>query len=136
MGASFGVGIEWTIRPYAAAEDLLQKVVAARPLPDPDAVANIRWGKPSTFGFLGGNFQTRVTHVTYWTDPDDDDDAEIPVWEEIAQDVEDVRVENPDDPEQYVIERRRTASVFKRPDNSLVKFVFGEDLPPTSSVGG
>lgn len=136
-GIPFGVGgLELTVRPFVEAESFLQRAIAARPLPDPDAVANIRWGKPATFGFLGGNYQTVTTHVTYWIDPDDTDEIVIETWQEIAADVEEHRVENPDDSEQYVIEERKTASVFQRPDGSRVKLVFSWELPPTSSVGG
>jgi len=132
----WGGGVEWGVRPFQAREDLLQRYVEQRPPENQDAVANIRWGKKSTFGFLGGNFQIAPTVIIhYYTDPGDDDELQIDWHDQVAVDTEDVRVENPDDEEQYVIDQRMTQGVWKnRNSGKLIGLTFDWDAPAVSTL--
>lgn len=123
MGRFLG-GIEWG--PSTAARDaVLQRFVDSRPPEREDDEADIRWGAKSTWQFQDeGEFQSnRVTIVRNFPDrPEDEEEleakevvvdfAEVP---ELRQETE-VRVENPDDSEQYVIVKNVDVIVFEGPD--------------------
>lgn len=63
-------------------------------------------------------------------DEDEDDDEDDPppegpaVWTEIARTTSTVRVENPEDPEQYVDVERVETALFRLPDQSEVELRF------------
>ena len=136
MGNTWGAPIEWGSRPFAEADALLQKFVEQRPAVNLDAVANIRWGKDSTWGFLNSSGYTNInTTVIYPTDPGDDDEDPITWYDQVAVDTEDVRIENPDDSEQYVIDQRMTQGVWKsRVSGAMIGLTFDWDAPPTASL--
>ena len=100
--------------PYA--QRVIRRLIARRPGPS-DSEASIRWGGPSRFEARAPVFPTVTVN-----DDDDQDDVNltvnIPVLEftEDERTEEEVRVENPDDSEQYVIVARATEIIFRGPD--------------------
>jgi hypothetical protein len=140
MSGAFGPAIEWGVRPFARADALLQHFVEQRPAENLDAVANIRWGKQSTWGFLeGGGWGTITTIVIYPTFPGEGDDVPIEWLDQIAVDTEDVRIENPDDSEQYVIDQRMTPFVMAEPRHRQVSTAldltaWDDSLPTVDSL--
>lgn len=130
MAAFLAGGIEWAIRPFQQAEGVLARIVAQRPPVDEDAEANLRWGKESDFDepVRGGLIGTTVT-ITYPDFPPDDPEdvppeTQVLEFEEISRESETVRVENPDDEDQYVMVKR-----------ALVSLLQGPDIRPDSQVG-
>lgn len=81
------------------------------------------WGSPSRFALLGATEQPRVRVVPRPEPPPPPANA-IP-FTEISKETEDIRVENPDDPEQYVIVQRRVSSVFENSeDGKQYQFIY------------
>jgi hypothetical protein len=134
--AFFGGGI---VFPSFGRDQILQRYVAARPPENQDAEANIRWGKKSTWQFkrspsteqptdialvegstTGDRRPALAPTVTYPEEepetPDDTSEKIVVDFIEVARDVEEVRVENPEDSDQYVIVENTTVILFKGPD--------------------
>jgi len=121
MGAFFGQTVEWSVNPFAGRDRVLQRYVNSRPPENPDAEANIRWGGKSTWQFVsGGGFQPHDIIVNLpESDPDTPEEApeEITLdFDEVTREETEVRVENPDDADQYVIVKNVDVIVFKGPD--------------------
>lgn len=107
-------------------EAALQKLREARPVEDPDAEANLRWGAASDFSSVSpsGRFVPYpYGAVNYPPDPDEDDeeDERIEDWDEEKRTTSTKRIENPDDADQYVIVEVIDSIVFKRPNNIKVR---------------
>ena len=114
---------------YEESQRILDRIVLERPLPS-DAEANIRWGDSSDFDLVSGSGNQVPTQptITIIIPPDpecDPDDQQVIDWgcaslspdacgpqvevyklTEICRNTEDVRVENPNDSDQYVIVQR------------------------------
>lgn len=119
--SGFGQGMEWAIRPFAGRDAAIQRLVDRRPPEADGSAANIRWGKPSGFGFSPGGFGIVTTTVIYPTpDPDDPDsvpeDITLDFTEVSREETDEIRIENPDDEDQYVMVKDVTVIVFEGPD--------------------
>lgn len=116
--------------PYA--QSVLKRFVALRELPREDEIADLRWGKPADFLLVAGGLLpvTEPEVTVIWPDNDEgaeDDDEEEPVieYDEVSRVEEEIRVENPDDADQYVIVARVTTMLLRRRDDQrLVRFTF------------
>lgn len=131
MGIGYGQGIEYAIRPFSRRDAVLQRLIDRRPPEADPSLPNIRWGRPSTFGFSKSGGWAPAPPVTIiYPEPDPETPEEVP--EEITidfvettrEETEERRVENPDDPDQYVMVKDVTVIVFK-----------GPDLRPSETVG-
>lgn len=107
-------GFERVVRPNVTLESHLRDRTPA-PVEVPEQEAEIRWGKPSSFQFSTTNIPPTNGGgiIVRPGGGDDDNPDEGPqqvtiTFEEIPQltITEDVRIENPDDAQQYVIESR------------------------------
>jgi hypothetical protein len=129
-----GPSAESLVRDAGYADDVLARFIAAaearRPVED-EGPADLRWGKPSKFNVLagGGGSVDNIDYVLNGGGGDDEPPPEVPVLEytEIDKSTSDHRIENPDDPEQYVIVRRRAWSLFEGPEGVLVRFTYNND---------
>lgn len=124
MGTLAGPAIEWAFSPYVERDNVLQRYVDSRPPENLDDEANIRWGATSTFGFeSGAGFGEAPTVTVTYPPTEDDTDPENPAdiyvdFEEVQElrEETEVRVENPDDSEQYVMVKNVDVIVFEGPD--------------------
>ena len=117
-GSLVGIEYEPLVRPYEASDPYatskIRRLIARRPGPF-DGEATARWGRPA-------NFETRapdtVSHTIQWPEDEEEIEVQVPemIFDELDREEEEVRVENPDDPEQYVIEARPTQVRFLGPD--------------------
>jgi len=119
----FGQGIEWAIRPFQLREAILQRMIDRRPPAAEGGTANIRWGAQSTFGFKEGDWALGPEVTVIYPDPDPPENPEefpeavtLDFQEESREETEERRVENPDDPDQYVMVKDVTVIVFSGPD--------------------
>lgn len=110
-------------------ERFLARLLARKPSEDQDAEAQVRWGKASDFvqALSGRKFLPSI-QIINWPDfpGNDEDEEEEPVidWEEIARTTSDVRVENPDDSDQYVIVQRVETITFQTPEGERIRLKF------------
>jgi hypothetical protein len=127
-----GASIERITR-LGAAEDVLQRFVERaekrRPPVDDSGVADLRWGEPSRFSLVQAEAPTNPSFtINNNGGPDEEDpvppEAEVRVYTEIQKELEEVRVENPDDAEQYIITKRRLWSLMRAPDGTYAQFVW------------
>ena len=107
----------------------LARLLARKPSEDQGAEAHVRWGKASSFvaALRGRQFLPSVQIVNWPDFPDnEDDDKEQPVkdWFELSRETSDVRVENPDDSEQYVIVQRVEKITFQTPEGERIRLNF------------
>lgn len=113
-------------------EDVLKRLAARRPVVDDSGEADFRFGGPSKFTAVTPAQPTNPSHSVIVGGGDDGEDEVPPeavllVFNEVQKQTEDVRVENPDDPDQYVIVRRRLWSVFLGPDGVYRQFVYNNE---------
>jgi len=128
---TFGFGGSYTFNDGGgdAGERFLARLLARKPSEDEDAEAQVRWGKASDFvqALKGEKFLPSI-QIINWPDfpGDDKDDEEEPVidWHELARTTSDVRVENPDDSDQYVIVQRVETITFQTPEGKRIRFNF------------
>ena len=112
----------------SAAEAILQRALA-RVEPEGDGEAHFRFGKAARFDQTTQQSRPGI-RVEY---PDEDgqiDDPEIVVldFDEIDREEETIRVENPDDAEQYVMVKRTLRILFQgRADGIYRRFNFKYD---------
>ncbi|MBB2841263.1 UNVERIFIED_ORG: hypothetical protein GGE64_005045 [Rhizobium etli] len=110
-------------------ERFLARLLARKPSEDQDAEAQVRWGKASDFvqALSGRKFLPSI-QIINWPDfpGNDEDEEEEPVidWHELARTTSDVRVENPDDSEQYVIVQRVETITFQTPEGERIRLNF------------
>lgn len=108
--------MEGITRP-SAAERVLQKALA-RVKPDDDGEADFRFGKAANFN--PPTQPTRPSTTVNW--PDDEETTDpgpefvLIDYDEVARDEEEIRVENPDDSEQYVMVKRCLVWLGRRRD--------------------
>lgn len=88
-------------------------------------IAFVRVGQPSTFDF-DDSFRHKATQGIGFRVNDGDDPAPITdVYTEMGRVTSDVRVENPDDADQFVVVERIDKITFRAPHSAnLVQFVF------------
>lgn len=130
-----GFDLTGWIRSYAE----VRSTPVAREIEPPALVtpeAYTRWGQPSDFG-IGDLVRQRYRFPGY--DPDDDDPKKRVryTWNEEGRSWTDIRVENPDDPDNYAILRVATSVALALPDGSQVifKMGIGASQPPAEQEG-
>ena len=117
------------VRPFVVSP-FLQKVIDNRPPRDDESQAELRWGKSANFTQVDPpeNTNPRVTSVTFPddTNEDDGDNSNFPLLDasEVYRKSENVRVENPDDSEQYIITKRAVFSILQLPGNIYMKITW------------
>ena len=100
-----------------------------RPAEAAEQESEIRWGKPSSFQWSVSNPPpTRGGGVNVNPSPGGDDEEDEPgpktlEFEETERSVEDIRVENPSDSDQYVIVQRINDITFLAPADMLNSLV-------------
>jgi hypothetical protein len=134
-------------RPPAAIEEIVRPFTAVSSTPSPARVpsipaeiapeAFIRWGAKSTFtteDFRADAQGLRGVSV------EDDDEEPVPraryVYQEEGRAWEDLRVENEDDPDAYVVVRRVWEIAFTGPDGAQYRFRLRPDGPGTEEGEG
>jgi len=102
-------------------DEVLQRLALMRP-PVVNGVSEIRWGKPSDFDITTPNQPTQPSYtsvtVNMGTSPQPDDIV-LYTYNEVWRQESDVRVENPDDPEQYVMVARTESIIFESQDDGF-----------------
>lgn len=126
---SFGAGYNWNSSGDNAGASFLARLLARKPAEDQDAEAHVRWGKASSFvvKMRGEQYLPSVNIINWPGFPkNEDDEKEQPVkdWFEVNRTTSDVRVENPDDSDQYVIVQRCETVVFRTPEGELIRLNF------------
>ncbi len=128
----FGAGAE----PNARAQRILDRLVALRPVLDEDLVAVSRWGAPSRFDFIEPEQTNPTVSVVLPEDPECEDsilrpfspdscsEEGVPIleYDEIDRIETIVRVENPDDPDQFVMVARIDNILFQGPNGEYHQF--------------
>lgn len=119
------------VRPFVVSP-FLQKVIDSRPPKDDESEAELRWGKAANFTQVDppANTNPRVVAVNFPDDTKDDgknDNFPLLQCDEVYRKTEDVRVENPDDSEQYVIVRRAVFSILQLPGNIYMQVTWKND---------
>lgn len=99
------------------------RVVA--PPPEALPVAFIRVGAASVFDY-DSSFVAKATRGIGFRTQDSGDDGDVPVgiYNETGRLTSDVRVENPDDPDQFVVVKRIDRIQFDAPGGGKVEFRF------------
>jgi CRISPR/Cas system CMR subunit Cmr4 (Cas7 group RAMP superfamily) len=105
----------------SAADDVLQRFVERaekrRPPVDDSGVADLRWGEPSRFSLVQAEAPTNPS-MNVVVGGGNGGEEEIPPeaviydYDEVQRQEEEIRVENPDDPDDYVIEARSLSITF------------------------
>lgn len=115
----------------SAAETILQRALARVP-PEGDGEAHFRFGRAAKFDQTPQQSgpSIRVEYPDENQQPADDPSNDIVVldFDEIDREEEEIRVENPDDAEQYVMVKRVTRILFQgRADGIYRRFNFKYD---------
>ncbi|MEK9752502.1 MAG: hypothetical protein VW338_04725 [Rhodospirillaceae bacterium] len=119
-GGLVGFQIEPLVRPFETgnpyADKLVNRLIARRPGPS-DGEASLRWGGPSRFEARAPEYPT-ITITGGSDDQDVIDELDVPTleFEEHERTVSEIRVENPDDPDQYVMVERIETITWRGPD--------------------
>lgn len=115
--------------PNVQLEDMLRQFTSifsfSTPRVPPEPVieepeAFIEWGGPSVFSF-DDSFRDAANGITQRTDDDDDPENEL-TYSETGRSTSDLRVENPDSPDQFVIVQRIESISFNGPGGKRVRF--------------
>ena len=128
--------MERVVRPFVIIDSRPYDPPAPRqPLPGEEDEAFISWGSASRFispqitqpvtsrtSFGGGGFR-----VTWPDDKDKNKEKKTLEYTEIERTVTEVRVENPDDEEQYVMVERIESIDFRGPDGATHRFTLNND---------
>ena len=137
MGLGFGSDVPIRVKttPPAAAEAVFtpraiaihDRLRAFREAPGSEDEAEIRWGAAGFEQIEGGggpqddNFSVRIVDPD---EPDQPPEKQVLEFKEIGKRVtEDVRVENPNDSEQFVIVQTILEITFEGPDGNCRKFI-------------
>lgn len=123
-----------TVRPFTVT-DALKRALDGRPKFDAEDTALLCWGEPSEFLLSSFGSAPSGGGLTVQWDADndgkDDDnkdvslcDAEADEYQEVCRETRKIRVENPNDPNQYVIVERALAITLQSPAGTLVRFNF------------
>ncbi|TBB28120.1 hypothetical protein ELH48_13630 [Rhizobium ruizarguesonis] len=129
MTFGFGGGYDFRNVDGDPGDRFLARLLARKPSEDEDAEAQVRWGKASSFvQQLKGEKILPTIQIVNWPDfpGNDKDDEEEPVidWQELARTTSNVRVENPDDSDQYVIVQRVETITFQTPEGKRIRLNF------------
>ncbi|RWC25920.1 MAG: hypothetical protein EOS27_27090 [Mesorhizobium sp.] len=118
--------------------DVLKRALA-KVKPDEGGEAHVRWGKASRFTLTTPEQKTNPGMTVTWPpdDPSDDpeDGIQIDDFDYVDRSVEKIRVENPDDAEQYVIVERILKVMFvDRQTGRYKRFNFDWSKPPSETT--
>ncbi|RWB85908.1 MAG: hypothetical protein EOQ52_20365 [Mesorhizobium sp.] len=110
----------------ASGGDSVLKRALSKVKPDEGGEAHFRFGKASSFSLVDPTTQRTSPSVSYnWPDDGNQDDEpkefHIIEYDEVSRCWETIRVENPDDPEQYVMVRNTLRVVFVGRDDGLYR---------------
>lgn len=112
------VALEQIVRPFEAPLSIVQGRVVTSSRKQPLEVARVIWG---TAGTVSPAVEEKVPEPGGFTlTVKDCDDT----WTESGRQTTDQRIENPDDPAQYVMVRRIDKIDFKRPDKQDPTFSY------------
>ncbi|TIW11296.1 MAG: hypothetical protein E5V66_14120 [Mesorhizobium sp.] len=104
--------------------DVLKRALA-KVKPDEGGEAHFRFGKASRFTLTSPEQKTQPGVNVSWPDDGNQDDEpkdiHIIEYDEVSRCWETIRVENPDDPEQYVMVRNTTRVVFVGREDGLYR---------------
>jgi len=100
---------------------LLDRMKARQLAPDEEAEAEIIWGQPTQFAALQPGTEPTVTINLPDEEEPDEEEPDLQ-WQEVWREEEEVRVENPEDSEQYVIVANVVRIRFLGPDNRYHMF--------------
>ncbi|MBX9757203.1 MAG: hypothetical protein K2Y29_00390 [Beijerinckiaceae bacterium] len=129
--------MERIVRPFRLIDSAPPAAAPTRqPLPGEEGEAFLAWGDTSRF--IRPDLSEPVTSATpfgapgaryKWEkeepeDEDDETDDDVSTYREISREVQKIRVQNPNDAEQYVMVERITSIKFSRPSGGSVRFVF------------
>lgn len=132
---SFGVRLESVVRPFVTVESQPIQRIFRRPEPAEPQPATLEWGDGSRFVFppqvqnptSGGDDGTTRGPIIDWPDEFGGEDEQVAqwTWTEVSRETSDFRVENPEDPEQFLIVQRidkMTMADSKSGDTVLLVF--------------
>lgn len=137
MAGTFGAGYAWN-SPWDDSdrgERFLTRLLARKPSVDEEAEAHVRWGGPSDFllTLRGGPRYIPVVEIINWPEDRDGEEEEEPQpileWTEVpgTRETSDVRVENPDDADQYVIVQRAEKVLFHTHEGEYIRLNFANE---------
>lgn len=111
-----------TVKP-GLSDDVLQRLALLRP-PVTPGEAQIRWGRPSKFQINEPEQPSEINYTTIVTGgggvvTDPPPGTVLIEYDEYSRVEEEVRVENPDDPQQYVIVARITRIIFEHREDGF-----------------
>jgi hypothetical protein len=123
--------MERIVRPFVTIESAPATPPTPRkPLPGEDGEAFISWGASSRF--IRPNLSEPLRSDTSlgeggfkitWPKDEEEEEKTVRQYSEISRETETIRVENPDDEEQYVMVERINTIDFSSPDGSTVRFI-------------
>ena len=99
---------------------LVERLVKRRRAPGEDTEASLCIGGPADFDHFEATSRVTVTFPGGNPDNPPEDEA-LQTYLAVRWELEDVRVENPADSEQYVITKRIKQARYRRPDGSEVQ---------------
>lgn len=115
--------------------DSVLKRVLSKVKPDEGGDAHFRFGKASRFTAVTPDPRTQPSISVTWPDDgnQDDEPKEIHIieYDEVSRQTETIRVENPDDSEQYVMVKNVLRIIFQGRDDGLFR---GFNLKPASEL--
>lgn len=116
------VHFEGLVRQFVSVDSFRTPRVPAEPPPvEPEAF--IRWGGPSAFSYDDSFRDIANGGVSFHTDDDDDEAPEVS-YTETGRSTSDVRVENPDDPDQFVIVQKVNSMSLSASGGRKIKLQF------------
>jgi hypothetical protein len=118
--------LELLVRPFVSIDSTPKpREPSIPPVVDPQAF--IRWGAKSTF--TTNDFREESQGMGFGVDDEGPPDRLRHVYSEEGRDWRDSRVENPSDPDQYVIVRDTLRIAFRGPDGAQFTFNLSPQLP-------
>lgn len=117
---TFGLMPEEIVRPFVSVESFSKRRVVVEVREEPEAF--LAWGQPSQFSFED-NFRDLANTGRRFKVDDPDDEDNVEKFTETGRDVTEVRVENPDDPDQFVIVERIDKINFNAPGGRKIQFI-------------
>jgi hypothetical protein len=98
-----------------------------------NGVANIRWGKPAKFQITEPDTADQITYTTTTVNLSSDSEVDVPDdvvvydFSEYGRAIRKVRIENPDDSEQWVEVEVIDCIVFTGPDGNYWRYTLRND---------
>lgn len=132
--AGYYVRMETAVRPWVEITSLpVPREPKAPNIVRPEAF--IEWGGPSDFKF--DTFRSDAKNIGFNTDDDDDKPKRVRyTFSEEGRNWKDVRVENPDDPDQFIIARDATRLALNGPNGEQFVAVLHPTAPGTQTGSG